>query len=75
MVLETSDPARRTTLYIKLRRAWDKEASVVWIGNPTLSHSGKDVDSPLAPDRRYAALPELPLHMRVRAVRPADAER
>ena len=41
MVLKTSDPARRTALYIELRRAWDKEASMVWIGCPTLSYSGK----------------------------------
>jgi peptide/nickel transport system substrate-binding protein len=39
--LKTSDPARRTALYIELQRAWDKEANMVWIWNPTLTYSSK----------------------------------
>jgi peptide/nickel transport system substrate-binding protein len=49
--LKTSDPARRTQLYIQVQKAWDKEANMVWIWNPTLTYSGKKSIKPsLRPD-------------------------
>lgn len=49
--LKTSDPARRTALYIDLQRAWDREANMVWIWNPTLTYSSKKSLRPsLRPD-------------------------